>query len=126
MTTRAIAAIRIEFIDHANQRYPTAGDWLYEGDVLVLRISRTKDERHQQLVAIHEMAEALICNQDGVTAEAVDAFDMGPGEALADPGASPDAPYHGQHMIATAIERVMASAMRVDWREYDMALERLE
>ncbi|MDA8249424.1 MAG: hypothetical protein M0Z28_09605 [Rhodospirillales bacterium] len=123
--TRRIEGIRIEFIDHAAQRYPTAGDWFFDGDVLVIRVSRTADERHQQLVAMHELAEALICVRDGVTAEAVDAFDMGPGATLADPGNSPDAPYHAQHMVATAIERVMASALGVEWGDYDAALEGL-
>ena len=51
---------------------------------------------------------------------------MGPGKDLDDPGNTTAAPYHGQHMTATAIERVMASAMRVDWAEYDAALMALE
>lgn len=120
-----IGGIRIEFIDHDAQRYPTAGDWYFEGDTLVIRASRTADERHQQLVAVHELTEALACNQDGVMAEAVDAFDMGPGATLDDPGNSPEAPYHAQHMVATAVERVMASALGVDWNDYDAALGRL-
>jgi hypothetical protein len=121
-----INEITIRFIPHAAQRYPTAGDWRHEDDRLAIYISRTENPLHEQLVAIHELSEALLCNNDGVTQEAVDAFDMGPGKDLDDPGNTTAAPYHGQHMTATAIERVMASAMRVDWAEYDAALMALE
>lgn len=121
-----INKITIEFIPHKTQRYDTAGDWRFEGDELLISISRTDNPLHEQLVAIHEFAEVLICNNDGVTQRAVDEFDMGAGKDLPDPGNSPEAPYHGQHMVATAIERVMASALRVDWAEYDAALMALE
>lgn len=125
MPDQPIESVLIEFIPHADQRYATCGDWLYDGARLVLRISRTADPRHQQLVAVHEMVEALLCHRDGVTQAAVDAFDMGPGAMLTDPGASPDAPYHAQHMVATAIERVMASALGVEWDAYEAALDAL-
>lgn len=125
MPDQPIESVLIEVIPHADQRYATCGDWLYDGTRLVLRISRTADPRHQQLVAVHELIEALLCHRDGVTQADVDAFDMGPGATLADPGTSPDAPYHAQHMVATAIERVMASALGVEWDAYEAALDAL-
>lgn len=120
-----IQKIIIEFIPHAEQRYNTCGDWLYEGDTLVIRVSATDDQRNQQLVAVHELVECLVCNVDGVTKESVDAFDMGPGADLDEPGASPAAPYHEQHEFAEAMERMLAFAMSVAWNEHDAVLGEL-
>lgn len=120
--TRSIKEIRIRFIPQSEQRYDTCGDWLYEGDTLHILVSKMPDERHQQLVAVHELAECLACNVDGVTQEMVDAFDMGPGKDLDEPGMSPDAPYRSQHLVATQIETLLAEAMHVDWAEYDDAV----
>lgn len=118
--------IVIDFIDHSAQRYPTVGDWYYVDDVLHIKVSRTPDDRHEQLVAVHELVEVLQCNNDNVTQADVDRWDMGEGADLEEPGDSPEAPYHAQHMIASAVERIMASALRVDWEEYANALEALE
>lgn len=120
--TLAINEIRIRFIPQAEQRYDTCGDWTIENDILTILVSSMADQRHQQLVAVHELVEALVCNVDGVTQEAVDAFDMGPGADLDEPGNSPDAPYRDQHAIATEIEMQLAAAMHVDWAEYDAAV----
>lgn len=119
---KTIKEIRIRFISQSEQRYDTTGDWLYEGDVLHILVTQMPDERHQQLVAVHELVECLACNVDGVTQEQVDAFDMGPGADLDEPGMSPDAPYRAQHMMATQIERCLADSMHVDWLEYDAAV----
>jgi hypothetical protein len=118
----AIKEIRIRFIPQSEQRYSTVGDWTIENDILTVLVSSMPDERHQQLVAVHELVEALICNVDGVTQEAVDAFDMGPGADLDEPGNDPSAPYHAQHMVATQIEMQLAAAMHVNWAEYDAAV----
>lgn len=121
-----INEIRVRFIPHERQRYCTSGDWTIEGDTLFVLVSRTANPLHEQLVAIHEIAEAVLCTANGITPAMVDAFDItGPGKDMDDPGASATAPYHGEHMIATAIERVMASALGVDWSEYDAALSAL-
>lgn len=120
-----IDRVVIEFIPHADQRYDTCGDWLYDGATLTIRVSRLPDARYQQMVAVHELAEALLCNLDGVSQAAVDAFDMGPGAALDEPGDSPDAPYHAQHQTATEIEVRLGAAMRVDWNRYAAAIDAL-
>lgn len=124
--TQSIDRIVIDFIPHDQQRYPTVGDWLYEGSTLLIRVSRTADPRYEQLVAAHELVEVLQCNLDGVSQEVVDHFDTVTGKDLDEPGDSPDAPYHAQHLIASAVERVLASAMHVDWEAYADALEALD
>ena len=120
---RQINRIMVELIPQERQRYDTCGDWLIDDDgTLTVLVSKMPDNRHELLVAVHELAEALACNATGVTQEAVDAFDMGPGADLDEPGMSPAAPYHQQHMTATEIEMLLAAAMGVNWSEYDAAV----
>lgn len=114
--------ILIEFIPQSRQRYDTSGDWTIDGDALNIRITATPNPLHQQLVAVHELIEALLCNAAGVTQEAVDAFDMGPGADIDEPGDDPAAPYREQHQMATEIEMALACAMGVPWDEYDAAV----
>lgn len=109
-----ITSIRIDFIPNSQQRYETAGDWYYEGDTLILKVSKTEDPLDQQLIALHELVEALLCNHAGITQEVVDKFDMGPGKDLEQPGDDPSAPYYEQHKVATNVERVVEEAMRFE------------
>jgi hypothetical protein len=120
--TLAINEIRIRFIPQSEQRYDTCGDWFSKDGTLHIFASEMQDARYQHLVAVHELVEALACNVDGVSQEAVDAFDMGAGAVIEEPGNDPAAPYHKQHMAATAIERLLAEALGVDWTAYDAAV----
>lgn len=124
--------IRIESIPHEKQRYSTVGDWYYEdnGKTLVIRVSDLGDERYNQLVAVHELIEVLICQQTFVSQAAVDAFDMEfeknrPEGNIDEPGDDPHAPYRTQHSFATAVERMLAAAMGVSWSKYADAVEAL-
>lgn len=131
--------IVIETVDHKDQRYDTVGDWqtgvtLHVRDAdeswdptpvdLLIRISRMPDWRSEALVAVHELVEAVLCQHAGITAEAVDSWDMGPGKDMDEPGDDPSAPYHGPHMAADAIERQLASALDVDWTEHELNIEK--
>lgn len=40
-----------------------------------------------------------------------------------DPGMLPDAPYHKEHILATAIEMLVAQALDIDWDEYEKACQ---
>ena len=118
--------IQIETIQHAAQRYSTAGDWWWDPDgTLQMRISELPEPRYSALVMMHELTEALLCRDRGITAEEVDAWDMGPGKDLDDPGEDPRAPYHKEHDAATVIERVLAHEMGVNWNAYNDAVDAL-
>lgn len=135
--------VKIEIIPHDQHRYPTVGDWFFEGEDLVIRVSKLSDWRLEMLIAIHELAEVLICKHRGITTESVDAFDIefekqrklglecSPDDAetarleSAEPGDEPTAPYHREHCIATGIERIMAAELDVSWREYEEELSNL-
>ena len=98
--------IRLETIPQARQRYPTTGDWWWEGDTLEMRVSAIPDWRSSMLVALHELVKALLCKAHGVTAEAVDAWDTGIGKDLDDPGddtraLSPRASHRIRHRAST-------------------------
>ena len=112
--------ITIETVDR--MRYATIGDWQFapNGD-LTIRVKRLGDERYEQLVAVHELIEALLCRVNRVDELEVDDFDMqfdGEGE----PGDDPDCPYQTEHFAATTVERILSAEMGVAWSEYAAAL----
>lgn len=113
--------ITIETIPHADQRYPTVGDWTFDatGD-LTIRVSDMGDWRKEACVAVHELIEVLICKQVGVTQADVDRFDMGHPE-LDEPGNDSRAPYYEQHQVASGIEQILAKELELDWNEYNAA-----
>ena len=117
--------ICIQTIPHEDQRYPTVGDWVWIDDHnLVIKVSHLGDRRYEALIAVHELVEALLCREHGITTEAADAFDKaftGDGE----PGDEPDCPYRREHAFATRIEMDLAAAMDVDWCEYDLKVSKL-
>jgi hypothetical protein len=77
-----------------------------------------------RVVAAHEMIEAYLAPHAGVTQEAVDKFDRAY-EAKrkrgddSEPGDDPEAPYHKEHVHAEKIERLLARALGVNWRDHD-------
>lgn len=119
--------IRIRVVPHESQRYATVGDWqiLDEGRVLQIDVSKMPDNRHEMLVAVHELIEVLICRQNGVTQEAVDAFDIAFEDArisrddLSEPGDDPTAPYAMEHCRATAVERALCADLGCSWKAYE-------
>lgn len=113
------------------QRYVTAGDWT--GDLtdpagkLTLRINDFGAFGPKGLVAemaltLHEMVEAFLCNLRGISDTQVDNFDFrwsGCGE----PGDSPAAPYHAEHVFATRLERLFVEEAGISWDDYEDLLE---
>jgi hypothetical protein len=112
--------VRLRLVPEDQQRYPTAGDWLWSGGTLEIRVSREIDQddtRYTVLLFIHELIEALLCRGAGITGAQVDAFDLSrPGDD--EPGDDPAAPYHRQHVAAEAAERALAEHLGVDWQQY--------
>lgn len=123
--------IHIKIIPHSHQRYETVGDWFYDahGD-LQIRVSAMSDGRYEQLVAVHELIEALDCEEHGVEQESVDQFDTQfERDRLAgntdEPGDNPRAPYYEEHQFATGVERLLALRLGVDWTSYEKAINAL-
>lgn len=88
------------------------GDWHFDDDgtLHVKVIGESLDMPWAFLFALHELIEAILCKQDGVSQAQVDQFDAkwrGDGE----PGDAPGAPYRTQHRRAMLIEHQMAWLM---------------
>lgn len=125
--------ITIRTIPHSNHRYPTCGDWQFDpkdpsNRVLTISVSDMDNTLAEFLVAIHELIEAMLCRQDGVTEARVDEFDMNWNKAhiYPEPGDDPEAPYHRQHVLAGTIERLLAQLLGIEWEHYEDLLCRLD
>lgn len=123
-------SINIKFIPHTEQRYETCGDWWFDGNTLNIRVSDMGNWKYNCLVALHEMIEVLLCKDRGITTEEVDAFDINfeknrPEGNTDEPGDDKNAPYRLEHFFATSLERLMAGELKVDWKEYDNAVNQL-
>jgi hypothetical protein len=98
-----------------------AGDWFFDdsGDLVIRVTGDNLDKPEALLVALHELVEAALCRREGVSQEAVDAFDSDFASyegsmkwAFADePGDQLEAPYRPQHRRAMLIEHLMAQFM---------------
>jgi hypothetical protein len=108
----------VAVIPHADQRYPTIGDWVFGGDALTIAVSDTGDPKMNFLIGLHEQIEAMLCLERGIPEPEVMAFDRAHPE-LDEPGADPRAPYHAEHVFAEQIERLVAARLGVDWTEYE-------
>jgi hypothetical protein len=131
--------ITIATIPHAEQRYPTVGDWIVEptpkGLNVHIRVSKLRDWRRELLVAIHELVEVSqlaawsVKPLDQVQRE-VDDFDRAyeakrPEGDTSEPGDHPEAPYRYEHFFATNVERLLCQGLGVDWADYDREVESL-
>lgn len=131
--------IDFRVIAHKRQRYETCGDYFTEGGTTHFRVSRMKDRRYCLLVFAHELIEYLLCRAAGVRMREIDRFDIAYEKAreshglgtpcgcdfCEEPGDDPHAPYHKQHLVATACEGLIAEALGVDWEAYGRAVEKL-
>jgi hypothetical protein len=115
-----------DVVPYNTMRYPTAGDWILgRGGVSHISVAKMGNRDYEFLVALHELVEAYLCVKHGVTQTQVDAWDMGPGKHLDEPGDDPGAPYHTEHMFASHIETLMAQKLGVNWADYEKAIEDL-
>lgn len=116
--------ITIEVINHQDQRYNTCGDWQFdeEGN-LTIRVSNMPKTgwKGSAAIAIHELVEALLCRDRGITTEDVDKFDLGfdPNKHDYEPGDDTSCPCKREHCTATGIERILINEFRLDWLPYE-------
>ena len=126
--------VTIKIIPHNQQRYDSVGDWWWSDDEnLEIRVSDLGNWKMEQLVAMHEYLEALICNKSGITEKKITAFDLkyekdrkrGKYTLEQEPGDDPDAPYHIEHFCATTMERINCLLLGVNWDEYNQKVNSL-
>ena len=112
--------IEIKSVDPSAIRYNTCGDWqwLPDGSLLVNVPDYGGQHNSAFLVAVHEMVEAWLCKKVGLEEEEVSAWDKSHLE-LEEPGDHPSAPYHQEHVLATAVERKVCAGLRLDWNKHN-------
>lgn len=125
--------IRIQTIHHCQHRYDTVGDYYFdpEHNEIVIKISDMNNWKYEVAVALHELVEQTLCFARGIKEQDITEFDMkyerfrSPGDRVSEPGDSREAPYHKEHTIATAIERLFIEALGVDWADYEETISNL-
>lgn len=125
--------LHIQTIDHYHHRYDTVGDYFFDPELQVQKIlvSDMNNWEYEFLVAMHELVEQALCRKRGIEEEEITAFDTEyeckrpPWDSESEPGDSRRAPYHKEHTIATAIERLLAEALGVNWLEYEKTITKL-
>lgn len=114
-----IATAPKEFI-RANQ----CGDWDFGPETILASVSlELKDKKSQLAVGIHELIEAFLCREHGISDDDVMKFDLmyekerkaGEHGDLDEPGDDERAPYRLEHQAATFVERAVCSALGIDW-----------
>ena len=116
--------ICIKVIKESEHRpFISGADWFFDGHGdLQVRVSKLSDWRREMCLAFHEAIEAVLCKHNGVSQQAVDDFDKQYDATHAsdlNAGDDPLAPYAHEHTLATSVERLLASELRVQWKEYD-------
>jgi hypothetical protein len=120
--------IVVDAIAFREHRYASAGDWfITEPNIWRIKVAAELSDKHQFLVALHELIEMALCLEHGITATQVDAFDIGwvAHDGISEPGDDPKAPYYREHQTASAMERFMAVQLGVDWGEYGRCVDKL-
>jgi hypothetical protein len=97
---------------------------------LIIYVSNLDNWKLELCVAVHELIEAMLCRNLGITDESVTEFDEEFESKRAEgntdePGDDPHAPYRKQHFFATSIERLLAAELGIDWKKYEEAINNL-
>lgn len=131
--SKHLKPITITTVPHDKQRYETCGDYYEKGGHLAFKISHLSSWKYEFLIALHELIEAHICRSRGITDDEITNFDLefekeredGKWKNDEEPGDDPRAPYHEEHQFATAIERLTALALGVNWSDYNREVNEL-
>ena len=130
--------IEAKGIPHSEQRYSTIGDYFIDdAGTVQLRHSLTGNDKYDFLIQIHETVEMLVyhfCKRRQISRNAQaynDQFDMDyegdrdESDPFSEPGYDPKAPYYREHMLACAVEHIVAAYLGVDYNDYDRTTQAL-
>ena len=121
--------ILIRRVRHSDQPYATVGSWSYPADDrLVILVSDVRNPDEEFLIALHELVEAYLCHKHSVSDESVREFDIAYNKSgrQGEPGDDPSAPYHREHVYATAVERLVAGELGVKWSDHEHAEDNVQ
>jgi hypothetical protein len=127
MNERHIA--KLEVYPKEMIRADQAGDWgCARGGVEIVAASAEMSDRRSELaVCIHELIEAWMCREKGITDQQVTKFDYmfereraeGKHGPFDEAGDDPRAPYRVQHEAATIVEKAVVFVLGLPWREHE-------
>jgi len=110
--------IYLETIPESEQRYPTLGDYYYDGEVLRIKVSKQVNPWYDYMIAIHELTEVMLTEYRGIEEKQILEWDLNHDESE-DPGAIVGAPYYDDHMFCLNIEKQICSYLGIDWDIYN-------
>lgn len=109
------------------QRYPTAGDYWENHDVVNINITEQDNEDYEFLIAIHELVEFWITRKRDIKEEDITNYDLEWEKRnypkADEPGNEIDCIYKDEHRFAENIERQIAHEIGVDWEQYNKDLK---
>jgi hypothetical protein len=124
--------IRIKTVPHSDVRCDQCGDWHInnDGSIEVLVTDLNGNWESELAVSIHELLEAFMCKESGITDEDVTRFDLqfeqersvGKQTLRAEAGDDERSPYRVPHQAATFVERAVTSVLGLDWETHDSAV----
>jgi hypothetical protein len=122
--------VKLMIVPVREMRYRTLGDWqitpanpeIELPELIHVFVANLGDDRFNFLVAIHELIEAFLCKQAGITQQVVDAWDLTHLESD-DPGSAKDCPYMYQHHVATKVELLVMCAANISLVEYESKIK---
>lgn len=121
----------IDTIPHANQRYPTVGDYWTDLDgTKHIVVSDMQNDDYAFLIMLHELIEQKLCEYRGISEEDITQFDEAFEEMreegnVDEPGDALEAPYYNEHNLATGIERIVCAELGIPWKIYNDTVENL-
>jgi hypothetical protein len=113
--------IELHTIPQRYQLYNTIGYWNGHEQCRLILVSEMGNSDYEFLVFLHELIEQALCLKRGISDESVTKFDMefkGEGE----PGDDLAAPYHREHVFASAIEDSVCKELGINPDEYEAFL----
>jgi hypothetical protein len=121
--------LNVFIIPHKEQRYDTAGDY-YENEFETwdVTISEMQNPDYEFLVLAHELIEWYLTQKRGIAEFDITKFDtiLVDDCYRSDPGLSPKAPYHKEHMFSERIEKILAKELGVNWHSYCNSFKKLK
>jgi hypothetical protein len=115
-------------------RADQAGDWYFDTHGIITAVSaKLEDPRSELCVALHELIEAWLCREKGITDEEVTMFDYmfereraeGKHGLTDEAGDDHRAPYHVQHRLATTLEIIAAAILGLPWEKHEANVNKL-
>lgn len=115
----------VKVVPPEQMRYASCDDYTEQPDGSVLfTIADTGSLRSNLLVLVHALVEYALVEKAKIPLSLVDAWDMTrPDDDDTEPGDDPQSPYHKQHMLASAFERIVSDGLREDWFEHEARID---